>query len=224
MHAQERFLPLELDTAAAELDYLAGPRGVGVQGVILDCPAVGAAWLRSHGWCGPPSRCQDMDDIASLLQVLRKASTRGGELEVHDRSWRRIAPERLRMHFVLVTISVRTYCLQSLFPGLPTHAHHHLQTPPFKTACLCHLRRQGTRPRLQAAAGAVGAATGQLKDGGWLGSSRRLFGLPGWEAAASAAMLLCISASAAGVGAWLWRRRRDRLKRCGAVVLQSMCA
>ncbi len=36
--AQAQFLPLELESAVAELDYLAGP-----QGVILDRPAIGAA-------------------------------------------------------------------------------------------------------------------------------------------------------------------------------------
>jgi hypothetical protein len=48
---QKQFLPREMSTAATELDYLAGPQGIGVQGVIMDCPAVAAAWLQSHDWC-----------------------------------------------------------------------------------------------------------------------------------------------------------------------------
>ncbi len=34
-----------------ELDYLAGPGGLGVQGVIGDCPAALMDWSRSLQWC-----------------------------------------------------------------------------------------------------------------------------------------------------------------------------
>ena len=37
-----------------ELDYLAGPGGLGVQGVIGDCPAALMEWSRSLRWCVRP--------------------------------------------------------------------------------------------------------------------------------------------------------------------------
>ena len=36
-----------------ELDYLAGPGGLGVQGVIGDCPTALMDWSRSLEWCAP---------------------------------------------------------------------------------------------------------------------------------------------------------------------------
>ena len=54
---QAQYLPLDFwGRVGGELDYLAGPGGLRVQGVIADCPSVVVAWRDSITWSAFPSR------------------------------------------------------------------------------------------------------------------------------------------------------------------------
>ena len=49
---QAQFVPLDFGSHMfLELDYLAGPSGLGVLGVIGECPTVLMEWSRSLQWC-----------------------------------------------------------------------------------------------------------------------------------------------------------------------------
>ena len=49
---QAQYVPLNFGGHMfLELDYLAGPGGLGVQGVIGDCPTALVEWSRSLQWC-----------------------------------------------------------------------------------------------------------------------------------------------------------------------------
>ncbi len=167
-------MPLELSSAAAELDYLAGPHGVGVQAVIMDCPATGAAWLRSHDWCNARIRFCTLS----------------------PGPWSTLRATVQQLHMQSATLA----------------AAAHQQIGGRSDQRASRVCREGTRPQAQAAPGAIGALTGQPSGGGWLSSS--VYSVPDWEAAAAAALVVCLGASAAGFAVWL-RRRRNNLTRCG---------
>ncbi len=61
-----------------ELDYLAGPGGLGVQGVIGDCPAALMDWSRSLQWCAVLSRPQA--DYDTTLRPAAKKHARGSTI------------------------------------------------------------------------------------------------------------------------------------------------
>ena len=64
---------------------------------------------------------------------------------------------------------------------------------------------------LQAAAGAVGAATGQTAGDHSSGGS--VFGLSNQGAMLGALVAACLLVAAGGLAAWLWLRRRHSAKR-----------
>jgi hypothetical protein len=64
---------------------------------------------------------------------------------------------------------------------------------------------------LQAAAGAVGAATGQTADDDSSGSG--LLKLSNRDIVLGALLAACLLVAAGGLAAWLWHRRRHSTKR-----------
>ena len=70
-----------------ELDYLAGPGGLGVQGVIGDCPTALIEWSRSLQWCERPA-CQPIGCLSSASEPLLTVCNTGAILSVlHQQRW-----------------------------------------------------------------------------------------------------------------------------------------
>ena len=176
-HLQKQFLPRELSTAATELDYLAGPQGIGVQGVILDCPAVAAAWLQSHDWCTAVYLQSTRSPNMAQQHILFSARTAGNAAVCSG-----VCPSLALLP---------TVCHPMAFAAVKQIADNRRQ--PF-IAC-----RAGTAPRLQAPAGTVGAATGQTAG---VDSSGSVFELSNRDAVLGA----LVAAGALAAWLWLRRR------------------